>query len=459
MYSINQEEQIIHILKESLAPDASHHIMTYGCQMNEHDSEKISWVLEQAGFKPTEDPDQADLILLNTCSIRHSAEDKVYGKLGELKHQKRKRKLTIAVCGCMMQRKESRDCVLKKFKHVDIIFGTNNIYKLPSLILEHYETGRPVLDIEENFQTEDDALLANRYYPYKSFVNIMYGCNNFCSYCIVPYTRGREVSRPSQDILREVKNLVKSGVAEITLLGQNVNSYAPALEDGYSFTNLIYDLAEIDGLKRIRFMTSHPKDISKDLLIAFRDLDPLCNFLHLPVQAGSNFILDKMNRHYHREDYMRIIDQVKSLVPDIALCTDIMVGFPEESERDFEDTLDLVRYVEYDSAFTFLYSPREGTPAAKNPNQIPKEVKQARFNRLTDTLYPIFERKNKQLIGQTMDVLVEGVSKQDKTMLTGRTESFKLTHFKGDKNLIGKILPIRIHSANSFNLEGELVDK
>lgn len=457
MNFIDQEEQVIHILKDKLPSQAKYHIMTYGCQMNEHDSEKISWILEQVGFHATPDPQEADLILLNTCSIRHSAEDKVYGKLGELKHQKKQRDLTIAVCGCMMQREESRNKVLEKCKHVDIIFGTNNIHKLPALLLDHYETKKRTIDIDESFQSIDDKLLANRYYPYKSFVNIMYGCNNFCSYCIVPYTRGREVSRPSQDILNEVRALVASGVLEITLLGQNVNSYAPALENGYSFTHLIYDLAKIQGLKRIRFMTSHPKDISDDLLMAFKDLDSLCNFLHLPVQAGSNSVLRKMNRRYSREDYMRKIDKVKNLVPDIALCTDIMVGFPEESEDDFQDTLDLVKYVQYDSAFTFLYSPREGTPAAEKVHQIPKEIKQDRFNRLTDTLYPIFEKKNKALVGKTLEVLVEDHSKHDKSMLTGRTEGFKLTHFRGGDRLIGKILPIKITSANSFNLEGEFI--
>lgn len=285
----------------------------------------------------------------------------------------------------------------------------------------------------------------------------MYGCNNFCSYCIVPFTRGREVSRPSKDIFKEVQTLVDSGVLEITLLGQNVNSYRPDLEGDYNFTRLIYDLAEIQGLERIRFMTSHPKDISDELLKAFKDLDKLCNFLHLPIQAGSNRVLEKMNRKYTREDYLRKIYRLRDLVPDIALCTDIMVGFPEESEEDFQDTLDLVREVEYDAAFTFLYSPREGTKAARNPNQVPQEVKKDRFDRLLDTMYPIFEKKNKALIGKTLDVLVEGESKHNGRMLSGRSDGFKLVHFEGEKDLIGKIVPVKIQEANSFNLGGERI--
>lgn len=457
MNYIDQEDALNYAIKEKLGSNAKYHIMTYGCQMNEHDSEKISWVLDQAGLQATDQIDEADLILLNTCSIRHSAENKVYGKLGELKAKKRERNLIIAVCGCMMQRKESRELVLEKFKQVDIIFGTNNIHKLPDLLLQHLETGDRIVNIEHSFQATDDQLWANRYFSYKSFVNIMYGCNNFCSYCIVPFTRGREVSRPSKDILKEVQTLVDSGVLEITLLGQNVNSYRPDLEGDYNFTRLIYDLAEIQGLERIRFMTSHPKDISDELLKAFKDLDKLCNFLHLPIQAGSNRVLEKMNRKYTREDYLRKIYRLRDLVPDIALCTDIMVGFPEESEEDFQDTLDLVREVEYDAAFTFLYSPREGTKAARNPNQVPKEVKKDRFDRLLDTMYPIFEKKNKALIGKTLDVLVEGESKHNGRMLSGRSDGFKLVHFEGEKDLIGKIVPVKIQEANSFNLGGERI--
>ena len=432
-------------------------ILTYGCQMNFHDSEKISWLLEQMDFKIIEDINEADLIILNTCSIRKSAEDKVYGKLGELKHLKKlKNSLKVCVCGCMMQRQESRDIVKEKFENVDIIFGTNNIYKFPKLLLKAYKDNEKVIDIEENYTNDDNNLGANRLYNFKSFVNIMYGCNNFCTYCIVPYTRGREKSRRPKEILNEIRDLAAHGTKEVTLLGQNVNSYGKNLDEKYTFTDLLKMINEVDGIERIRFMTSHPKDFSDELIYAFRDLDKLSNFLHLPVQAGSSKILKLMNRHYTKEQYLEKIYKIKEIVPDIALSTDIMVGFPGETEEDFLETIDLCKKVEYDSSFTFIYSMREGTIAA-NKEQIDEAIKHQRFNRLLDLLYPIQLRKNKAEIGKVKKVLVEDVSKTNKEALSGRTEEFKLVNFKGSGDLIGKIIPLKITDANTFSLTGEII--
>ena len=432
-------------------------ILTYGCQMNFHDSEKISWLLEQMDFKIIEDINEADLIILNTCSIRKSAEDKVYGKLGELKHLKKlKNSLKVCVCGCMMQRQESRDIVKEKFENVDIIFGTNNIYKFPQLLLKVYKDNEKVIDIEENYTNDDNNLGANRLYNFKSFVNIMYGCNNFCTYCIVPYTRGREKSRRPKEILNEIRDLAAHGTKEVTLLGQNVNSYGKNLDEKYTFTDLLKMINEVDGIERIRFMTSHPKDFSDELIYAFRDLDKLSNFLHLPVQAGSSKILKLMNRHYTKEQYLEKIYKIKEIVPDIALSTDIMVGFPGETEEDFLETIDLCKKVEYDSSFTFIYSMREGTIAA-NKEQIDEAIKHQRFNRLLDVLYPIQLRKNKAEIGKVKKVLVEDVSKTNKEALSGRTEEFKLVNFKGSGDLIGKIIPLKITDANTFSLTGEII--
>lgn len=432
-------------------------ILTYGCQMNFHDSEKISWLLEQMDFKIIEDINEADLIILNTCSIRKSAEDKVYGKLGELKHLKKlKNSLKVCVCGCMMQRQESRDIVKEKFENVDIIFGTNNIYKFPQLLLKAYKDNEKVIDIEENYTNDDNNLGANRLYNFKSFVNIMYGCNNFCTYCIVPYTRGREKSRRPKEILNEIRDLAAHGTKEVTLLGQNVNSYGKNLDEKYTFTDLLKMINEVDGIERIRFMTSHPKDFSDELIYAFRDLDKLSNFLHLPVQAGSSKILKLMNRHYTKEQYLEKIYKIKEIVPDIALSTDIMVGFPGETEEDFLETIDLCKKVEYDSSFTFIYSMREGTIAASK-EQIDEAIKHQRFNRLLDILYPIQLRKNKAEIGKVKKVLVEDVSKTNKEALSGRTEEFKLVNFKGSGDLIGKIIPLKITDANTFSLTGEII--
>lgn len=433
-------------------------IKTYGCQMNEHDSEKISWILENMNYEETEDLEEADFIIYNTCLIREKAELKVYGNLGSLKPLKEKNpELMIAVCGCMMQREEVREVILSKHEHVDLIFGTHNIHKLPQLINSFLQTGKTVVDILEDTKEIVETIDANRKYSYKAFINIMYGCNNFCTYCVVPYTRGRELSREPDKILNEIKELAKSGYKEITLLGQNVNSYGKTLGTEYNFSDLLKDINKIDGIERIRFMTSHPKDLSDELIKCYGTLDKLSNHLHLPIQSGSNKILKAMNRKYTREDYLKIIKKLKKVAPDIAITTDLIIGFPGETEEDFQQTLSLVREVEFDSAYTFLYSIREGTVAAKMDNQIDYKIKHDRFQRLSDTLNDIALEKNEELMGKTVKALVEEISKNNPDTLTGRTSEFKLVHFKGDKSLIGSIVNVKIENVKTFTLEGVLV--
>ncbi|TJX62962.1 tRNA (N6-isopentenyl adenosine(37)-C2)-methylthiotransferase MiaB [Soehngenia saccharolytica] len=434
------------------------HISTFGCQMNEHDTEKIIWVLEKIGYQQTNNRNEADIIIFNTCAVRKTAEDRVFGQLGELQDLKRKNPdLIIAVCGCLMQKEEIRDYFLSKHKHIDIVFGTNNIHKLPQLIDRHLRTGDKVIDVIEDTREISDNIDSNRKYSYKAFVDIMYGCNNFCSYCIVPYTRGRERSRSVKSIINEVENLAQTGCKEITLLGQNVNSYGKTLEEKTTFSQLLALLNKIEGIERIRFMTSHPKDFSDELIEAYKSLDKLCNHLHLPVQSGSNRILKLMNRNYTKEQYLERIYKLREEIPDIAITTDIIVGFPGETEEDFEETLDLIKKAKFDSAFTFLYSIREGTNAAKMTNQIPDEIKHDRFQRLLDVLYPIGLESNKRLIKTVQKVLVEEISKNDENILSGRTECNKLVHFKGSRDIIGQIVDVEITNVKTFTLEGRMV--
>ena len=453
------EEKFQHLIErvKEVHGGETYVITTHGCQMNEHDSEKIKTLLNTMGFKEIDREEEADLAIINTCSVRHSAEDKVIGHIGRLKHIKKQNKdLKVAVCGCMMQRKESRDNVLNTFNHVDIVFGTNNIYRLPQLILESDDKKNAVVDIDESY-TNFDNQIYSRTAGNAAYVNIVYGCNNFCTYCIVPYTRGREVSREPEDILDEIKNLVADGVNEVTLLGQNVNSYGKNLEEKITFAELLRMVHEVEGIERIHFTTSHPKDMSDDLIACYKDLPKLANYLHLPVQSGSNRVLKMMNRHYTREDYFALIDKVRAVRPDISLSTDIMVGFPGETEEDFEDTLDLVKRVKYDNAFTFIYSRREGTHADKMENQVPKDVKDARFQRLLDAVYAIQREKYEALHGTVQEVLFESVSKNDPTKMSGRTAGFKLVHAPYDANSIGKMVPVKITGGNTFSLEGEIV--
>ena len=432
-------------------------IITYGCQMNQHDSEKISNLLENLGYEKENDIEKSDFIIYNTCLVRENAELKVYGQLGALKNLKRKKpEMIIAVCGCMMQTGDARATIISKYKHVDIIFGTKNISRLPSLISRHRSTGEVIVDIEEEDILDDDTPI-NREHPFIAYVNIMTGCNNYCTFCIVPYARGKEISRTPESIITEIKELANKGYKEITLLGQNVNSYGKTLRPKVSFPELLKMVNEVEGIERIRFLTSHPKDCSDELIEAIANLDKVCENIHLPFQSGSNRILKDMHRVYTREHYLDLIRKLKKKVPNITLSTDIIVGFPGETEEDFNDTLSLVENVEYDQGFTFLYSIRKGTKAAEMNEQIPHDIKQERFQRLIDTMYDIFYKKNKECVGKTYEVLVEGISKNNSEILTGRTRGYKLVHFKGGKRNIGQLVNVKITGHNSFALEGELV--
>ena len=436
-----------------------YNIITFGCQMNEHDSETISGMLREMGCEEVFSKEESDITIINTCSIRENADKRFFGTLGQLKKLKEKNPDYIAcVCGCMMQQQHIIDTVKQKYPWVDIIFGTHNIHRFPALLENVYNEKQKVLEILEDREEIVEGLPAKRLYIHKAFVNIMYGCNNFCTYCIVPYTRGREKSRRPEDIIDEIKRLVADDVKEVTLLGQNVNSYRGERYDGSTcdFSDLIYMLNDIEGLERIRFMTSHPKDLSDKLIQAFADCDKLCNYIHLPVQAGSSRVLKRMNRKYSREQYLELVRKLRAAVPDITISTDIIVGFPGETEEDFEETLSLVKEVHYDSAFTFLYSVRKGTPAAEYEDQIPEDVKHKRFNRLVDIINEGSAVKNAQYVGRVEKVLIEGISKKNDDTLTGRTEGFKLVDFEGDRGLIGSIVDVEITQGKTFSLTGRI---
>lgn len=431
------------------------YIATYGCQMNAHDSEKLCGMLSEMGYANADSEMSADIIVYNTCCVRENAENKVYGNLGSLKHAKEKNKdLKIVLCGCMMQQDIVIENIKKKYKHVDIIFGTFNLYKFPQLLYTNFETGDHVFDIWEEHQEIIEDLPSVRQYKFKSSVNIMFGCNNFCSYCIVPYVRGSERSRAASDILDEIKRLADDGAVEVMLLGQNVNSYGAGLEGQETFPELLRSINEIKGVERIRFMTSHPKDLSDELIFAMKELDKVCNHIHLPFQSGSTKILDKMNRKYTKEQYLHLIEKIKKEIPDIAITTDIIVGFPGETDEDFNDTLDIVRKVRFSGAFTFIYSKRTGTPAAVMENQIPEAVVKERFNKLLETLNPIIYDINRQHVGNVYKVLTEDVS-SDENLLTGRLSDNSLVHFEGGKSQLGKIVDVKITDCKTFYLIGK----
>lgn len=433
-------------------------IQTFGCQMNEHDSEKLSAMLEDMGYVQGMMVEECELIIYNTCAVRENAELKVYGNLGHLKLAKRKNPdLKIAVCGCMMQQPHVVKELKSKYRHVDLIFGTHNLYKFPELLVKSIDSEKMLIDVWDVDGEVVEGLRSNRKFELKAFVNIMYGCNNFCTYCIVPYTRGRERSRTPEDIIAEIKELVANGTKEVTLLGQNVDSYGKTLENTIKFAELLRMVNDIEGLDRVRFMTSHPKDISDEVIYAMRDCEKVCEFLHLPIQCGSSRLLNKMNRHYTKEYYLEIIEKAKKEVPNIAFSTDLMIGFPGETEEDILDTLDVVEKVRYDSAFTFIYSKREGTPAAKMEDQIPDDIKHERFNRVLELVNKISGDINAEYEGKTVEVLVEGRSKQDETKFAGRTRQNKLVNFEGgNDDLIGKLVMVEIVEAKTFALNGVL---
>ncbi|HFD2029459.1 TPA: tRNA (N6-isopentenyl adenosine(37)-C2)-methylthiotransferase MiaB [Clostridium perfringens] len=434
-------------------------ISTYGCQMNEEDSEKLSGMLKSQGYERTENKEEASIIIFNTCCVRENAENKVFGNLGQLKQLKKKNpNLVIAICGCMMQQVGMADKVLKTFPYVDIIFGTHNAHKFPEYLHRVLQEGVQVKEILNKEEGIVEGLPIDRKSDVKAFVTIMYGCNNFCTYCIVPYVRGRERSRKSEDIIKEIEELVSQGYKEITLLGQNVNSYGKGLEEDIDFAGLLRKVNKVKGLERVRFMTSHPKDLSDDVIMAIKECDKLCEQVHLPVQSGSSRILKEMNRHYDREYYLDLVKKIKSEIPDVTLTTDIIIGFPGETEEDFLDTLSLCEEVGYDSAFTFIYSRRNHTPADKMENQIPDDIKHDRFNRLVEAINKKVVIKNKEYEGKVVEVLVEGPSKNDETKLTGRTRNGKLVNFAGDEKLVGELVNLKIVRAQPFSLIGEIVE-
>lgn len=432
-------------------------VETYGCQQNSSDSEKIKGMLYDMGYDFCDKASEADFILYNTCAVRENAELRVFGNLGALKNIKRKREdVIIAVCGCMMQQEHIANKIKSRYKHVDLVFGTHALYRFPQLLYNVLEGKR-----EFDIKNEDGSVFEDISYKRDDIplakIPIMYGCNNFCTYCIVPYVRGRERSRSAERILDEVRDVAKMGYKEVMLLGQNVNSYGNDLTDGLNFTQLLREVCKVDGIERVRFMTSHPKDISDELITAMAEEKKICNQLHLPVQSGSDRILKLMNRKYTSEQYLDIIKKVKTAIPDIVLTTDIIVGFPGETNEDFERTIDILKEVEYDTIFSFIYSKRVGTPAAEMEDCLTQEEKHKNFDRMLEVQNEISARKNKEYEGTVQKILVEGVSKNNEDTLTGRTEGGKVVNFAGDMSLLGQMVNVKITKAQTWSLFGEII--
>lgn len=456
-YFIEQARKLVKKKSEKVGRSMTFFIRTFGCQMNSKDSEKLSGILKEIGYVEADD-EKADFVLYNTCTVRENANTRVYGRIGYLGTlKKRNPSMRIALCGCMMQEEHVVEKIKKSYRFVDLVFGTHNIYKLAELLYRSFEQDKMVIEVLKDADQIVEELPSERRYPFKAGVNIMYGCNNFCSYCIVPYVRGRERSRKPEDILSEVKKLAKSGVVEVMLLGQNVNSYGKTLEQKVTFAELLRMVNEVEGIRRIRFMTSHPKDLSDELIRAMAECEKVCMHLHLPVQSGSTRILQAMNRRYTKEDYLALVDRIKAVMPSISLTTDIIVGFPGETEEDFEETLDVVKRVRYDSAYTFLYSKRTGTPAAVMEDQVPEEVAKERFDRLLAAVSEISSELAAEDTGKIEEVLVEEAGGHEPGMLTGRLSNNLLVHFKGEESLIGRFVQVRLAECRGFYYMGELL--
>ena len=441
------------------AQGKTYFLRTYGCQANYRDEEIIAGLLEKTGYTKASDAEHADFILLNTCAVRENAEDKVYGMIGELKSFKVKNKgVVIALCGCMVQQKHIIENVLEKYKHVDLIFGTHNIHQFLDLLEEVVTKKVRVVDVKSLPEAIHENLPSVRRSNYKAFINISYGCDKFCTYCIVPYTRGKERSRQMSDILKEVQELKDLGYKEVTLLGENVNAYGKDLPDGQTFARLLDETAKI-GIPRVRFLTSHPWDFSDDIIETIAKHDNIMKYIHLPVQAGNAEILRLMGRRYTPEQYKALVDKIRGKIPGVALSTDIIVGFPNETYEQFLDTVEMVKYVKYDSAFTFIYSPRNGTPAAKMKDDVTPKEKSLRFRELVKELEVTISESSNKMVGNTYDLLVEGPSEKDPTMMSGYTETNKLVHFKGDISLVGEIVKVKITASHTYSLIGELVNE
>ena len=455
MEAVEEQKEYIKKVKEiNKEKKLKYYILTMGCQLNENDSEKILGMAEQMGYTESQNLNDADLYLINTCCVRENAEEKVFGKLGELKKIKENRDIIIAIGGCMMQEEHITDKIKKSYPFVDIVFGTHTLHKLPEDLYKVIINRKKVKDILDIDGEIYEGLPVKRSDNKRASVTIMYGCNNFCSYCIVPYVRGRERSRKPEDILNEIKELAKEGYKEITLLGQNVNSYNGG--NGYKFANLLRDVDKIEGIEIIRFVSPHPKDFTDDVIDAIADSKKISRLLHVPLQSGSTDVLKVMNRKYTKEQYLNLIDRIKTKIPDVVFSTDIIVGFPGETEEEFKDTLDVVKKVNFEQIFMFIYSRRVGTVADKMENQIPEEIKHKRFDRLKSLYEENLEKNNKKYVGTNQKILVEGYSKNNEKMLTGRTDTNKVVIFEGDSELIGKTVEIKIISEHKWYLKGEV---
>ncbi|MBQ7067185.1 MAG: tRNA (N6-isopentenyl adenosine(37)-C2)-methylthiotransferase MiaB [Lachnospiraceae bacterium] len=457
-YFIAKAKELVKKESERLGRTLTCAVITFGCQMNARDSEKLAGILELAGYELVEE-ETADFVIYNTCTVRDNANQRVYGRLGNLNSLKKKNpNKKIALCGCMMQEDSVIEKIKQSYSFVNLIFGTHNIYKFAELLVTMLSNDSMIIDIWKDTDKIVEQLPVERKYPFKSGINIMFGCNNFCSYCIVPYVRGRERSRNPKDIIREIEELVADGVVEIMLLGQNVNSYGKNLEEPITFAELLKEIEKIDGLERIRFMTSHPKDLSDELIQVMKESKKICRHLHLPLQSGSSRILKDMNRRYTKESYLELAGKLRKEIPDLSLTTDIIVGFPGETKEDVDETIDVVKKVQYDNAFTFIYSKRTGTPAAAMENQVPEEEVKENFDRLLKVVQETARERVKLLEGQVADALVEEINEHDASLVTGRLSNNTLVHFKGDHSLIGKIVTVTLKECKGFYYLGEMVE-
>lgn len=457
---IEKLKTLIHEKEKEAGRKLTSCVTTFGCQMNARDSEKLAGILKTVGYEIT-DSEKADFVIYNTCTVRDNADQRVYGRLGRLGSYKKKNpNMKIALCGCMMQESTVIEKIKKSYRQVDLIFGTHNIFKFPELLYKML-TGhkKMTVDIWDSTEQIVEDLPVERKYPFKSGVNIMFGCNNFCSYCIVPYVRGRERSRAAEEIIEEIKGLAKDGVKEVMLLGQNVNSYGNNLKDGLTFPQLLQEVEKIDGIERIRFMTSHPKDLSDELIEVMKNSKKICRHLHLPLQSGSTRILKAMNRRYTKESYLNLVEKLRREIPDLALTTDIIVGFPGETKEDVDETIDVIRKAKYDNAFTFIYSPRTGTPAAAMENQVPEEEVKEQFDRVLAAVQETAREQVSRLKGLTEDCLVEEINDHDPSLVTGRLSNNVTVHFKGDASLIGQIVPVKLTEPKGFYFFGELAQE
>lgn len=451
---IEKQNEYIEKIK-NLNQKKYYNILTMGCQLNENDSEKIAGMLEKMGYEQTDNIEKANIFILNTCCVRENAEEKLFGKLGELKKAKQNNNGIIAICGCMMQEKNMQEKLKQSYPYVDIIFGTHTLHKFPEDLYKVLIENKKINDIVDIDGEIYEGLPIKRNSFQTASVTIMYGCNNFCTYCIVPYVRGRERSRKPEDIISEIKMLAQEGYKEVTLLGQNVNSYKGG--ENYGFANLLRDIQKIEGIEIIKFISPHPKDFTDDVIQAIKECPKVSRLIHLPLQSGSTAVLKKMNRKYTKEQYLSLVDKIREAIPDVLFSTDIIVGFPEETEEDFENTLDVVKKVNFEQVFMFIYSRRAGTPADRMENQVPEEVKHLRFDRLKKLFEDQVEENIKKYVGTTQEILIEGTSKNNEKMLTGRTKSNKVVVLEGPKSLIGQVIEVKIISEHKWYLKGEKI--